>query len=127
MGLNNLGWPEIAVLMLLVLFVVGPDRLPGLAAEAGKSLRELRIWIKGMSNDLKAEMPELAEMDLASLHPKTFIRKNLWDDPEPAASPVSMTKAEVGVAASGVTASGVPRGSLPLEPGEIAPWDPDTT
>ncbi len=123
MGLNNLGWPEIAVLLLLVLFVVGPDRLPGLAAEAGKSLRELRIWLKGMSNDLKAEMPELAEMDLASLHPKTFIRKNLWDDPEPAASAVSMTKDGVG----GVAASGVPRGSLPLEAGEIAPWDPDTT
>ncbi len=123
--LNNLGWGEITVLLLIALFVVGPERLPGLAADAGKSLRELRVWVKGMTSDLKQEMPELAEMDLASLHPKTFIRKNLWDDPPPAAAAVG------GIAAGGValtkTGAGVPRGSLPLEPGELAPWDHDTT
>lgn len=118
---NSLGWGEISVLLLIVLFVVGPERLPGLAADAGKGLRDLRGWVKGMTSDLKQEMPELAEMDLASLHPKTFIRKNLWDDPEPkvvtSAAPVALTTA----------GGGVKRGSLPLEPGELAPWDPDTT
>lgn len=116
--MNNLGWGEITVLLLIVLFVVGPERLPGLAAEAGKGLRDLRVWMKGMTSDLKQDMPELAEMDLASLHPKTFIRKNLWEDPVPAkaAAPVALTKR-----------GGVPRGSLPLEAGERAPWDPDTT
>ena len=32
---ENLGWGEIAVLLVLALFVFGPERLPTLAAEAG--------------------------------------------------------------------------------------------
>lgn len=114
---NQLGWGEIAVLLMLTLFVVGPERLPGLAAEAGKGLRQLRGFLKGMTADLKAEVPELSDVDLASLHPRTFVRKHLWEDEEeraPAAS-VSLDK------------GGVPRGSYPLQPGELAPWDPDTT
>ena len=118
---NQIGWGEIAVLLLLTLFVVGPERLPGLAADAGKGLRQLRGFMKGMASDLKAEVPELGDVDLASLHPRTFVRKHLWDDDEEAfpaavaAAPVSFDKA------------GASRGSSPLGPGETAPWDPDTT
>lgn len=107
---ENLGWGEIAVLLVLALFVFGPDRLPGLAAEAGRTLRKVRLYVKGMTEDLKTELgPELGDVDLASLHPRTFVQKHLFsDDDEPVR----------------------PRTPAPppsLAAGEPAPWDSDAT
>lgn len=110
---NQLGWPELAVLLLLGLFVFGPERLPGMAAEAGKGLRQLRTYLRGITDDLKTELgPEVGDLDLASLHPKAFVKKHLWDDEDDALVE---------------QLAGRPRGALPLGPGEMPPWDPDTT
>lgn len=107
--LGGLGWPEAAVLLLLALFVFGPERLPGIAADAGRTLRKVRTYLKGMSDELKSELgPEVADLDLRSLHPREFVRKHLLeDDPEDAFA--ATTRRSV------------------LLPGEPAPWDPDTT
>ena len=109
---ENLGWGEIAVLLVLALFVFGPERLPTLAAEAGRGLRKVRTYVKGMTADLKTELgPELGDVDLASLNPRTFVAKHLMaDDDEPVRPDHPMQRA-----------------SAPLATGEPAPWDPDTT
>ena len=108
---DHLGWGEIAVLLVLALFVFGPERLPGLAADAGRSLRTLRIYLKGMTADLKTELgPELGDVDLASLHPRTFVQKHLLSDDE---EPDGRTPGR--------------RPQAPLAAGESAPWDPDAT
>ena len=123
---SQVGWGEIGVILLLALFVVGPDRLPGLAADAGKGLRQLRIWLKGMTDDLKTELgPELGDVDLASLHPKTFVKKHLLDDWD-------KDDFDLGVdlrAEKDDWLSKEPRarGTVPLGAGESPPWDPDTT
>ena len=110
---NQLGWPELAVIMLLALFVFGPERLPGLAQDAGKGLRQIRNYLRGLTDDLKTELgPEMGDLDLASLHPKAFVKKHLWDEEDDALVE---------------QLAGRPRGSLPLGPGETPPWDPDTT
>ncbi len=44
MLLGGLVWDKVLVLLLLALFVLGPERLPGVAEEAGKNLRKLRVW-----------------------------------------------------------------------------------
>ena len=109
---DQVGWGELAVLLVLGLFVFGPERLPQMAAEAGRGLRKLRTFAKGMTDDLKTELgPEIGDLDLASLHPKTFVRKHLFEDED-----------LVGAAAT----PGRP-GQRPLAPSETAPWDPDTT
>ena len=111
--LESLGWGEIGVLLVLALFVFGPERLPGMAAEAGKGLRKLRLYVKGMTDDLKTELgPERGDVDLRSLNPKTFLARNLLadlDDEDPA---VGRQRSRTGT---------------PLPAGEPAPWDPDTT
>ena len=109
--LDSLGWGEMGVLLVLALFVFGPERLPGMAADAGKALRTLRGYVKGMTEDLKTELgPELGDVDLRSLNPRTFLAKNLLgDDDDPA---VSRPRSRAGTQ---------------LPPGEPAPWDPDTT
>lgn len=94
------------MLLVLALFVFGPERLPGMAADAGRLLRRLRAYVKDMTSDLREELgPELADLDLRSLHPREIVRRNLFDDDEPLPEPA------------------VPA----LAPGEAPPWDPETT
>jgi sec-independent protein translocase protein TatB len=110
---ESLGWGEILVLMVLALFVFGPDRLPGMAADAGRSLRKLRLYVKGMTDDLKTELgPELGDVDLASLNPRTFVQKHLFSDDEDLDPAVGRPRSRAGA---------------PLAADEPAPWDPDTT
>ena len=106
---GGLGWPEVAVLLLLALFVFGPERLPGIAEEAGRTLRKLRGYLKGLRDDLATELgPEVGDLDLASLHPREFVRKHLFEDEDE-------------------DQPGYPRRRPQLAPGEPTPWDPDTT
>lgn len=37
-----LGWPEITLILLIVLLIFGPSRLPQLAKSAGETMREFR-------------------------------------------------------------------------------------
>lgn len=111
---ESLGWGELVVLLVLALFVFGPERLPGMAAEAGRTLRKVRLYVKGVTDDLKSELgPELGDVDLASLHPRTFVQKHLFSDDD------DDLDAAVGRPRS--------RAGAPLAQGEPAPWDPDTT
>ncbi|WP_020572468.1 Sec-independent protein translocase protein TatB [Parafrankia discariae] len=73
---NGVGWGEVVVLLLIGLFVFGPDRLPRAARDAGRMLRQFRQMANGMRNDLRSE---LADLDLRDLHPKTFVRKHLFE------------------------------------------------
>jgi sec-independent protein translocase protein TatB len=123
---ENLGWGEIAVLLVLALFVFGPERLPTLAAEAGRGLRKVRTYVKGMTEDLKGELgPELGDVDLTSLNPRAFVTKHLLaddEDDEPLRPDARSAEHQAGP--SGV---GAQRSGPPLSDGEPAPWDPDTT
>lgn len=81
---SSLGWPEIAVLLVVSMFVFGPERLPGLAADAGRALRRARAFARGVRDDLAADVPELATMNLRSLQPRTLlVRHVLGDEPAP--------------------------------------------
>ena len=105
--LGGLGWAETAVLLVLLLFLFGPDRLPGIAADVGRTLRKVRRWLTDVSDDLKAELgPEAADLDLRSLDPREIVRKHLFEDDDEDDRRY--------------------RSSV-LAPGEPAPWDPDTT
>lgn len=107
---GGLGWPEVGVLLVFGLFVFGPERLPGMAQEAGKGLRRLRVYLKGLREELTTELgPEVGQLDLASLHPREFVRKHLFEDPEDDELPAGRSARRE------------------LVPGEPTPWDPDTT
>jgi len=96
------------VLLVLLLFLFGPDRLPGIAADLGRMLRKVRKWLTEVGDDLKAELgPEAADLDLRSLDPREIVRKHLFEDDD--------------------FDDDAPRRPSVLAPGEPAPWDPDTT
>lgn len=133
MVFGDLGWAEVAVLLVLALFVFGPERLPSIAADAGRAVRKARRYFRDMTEDLTAELgPEFRDVDLRSLNPKTFVSKHLLedldDDDEPA-------RARPGGSGASASSNGSANGSVrvrsqpdtPLGKDEPAPWDPDTT
>lgn len=123
---SNVGWGEMGVLLLVGLFIFGPDRLPTLARDAGQMLRKIRATLTGVTDDLKAELgPEVADLDLRSLHPKAFMQKHLFDDDEPvAARPGSAAAAH---AAAEPVGGGEPARPAALAAGERPPFDADAT
>jgi sec-independent protein translocase protein TatB len=85
---NSVGWGEIAVLLVIGLFVFGPERLPKVARDAARTLRQFRQMAAGMREELRSELgPELADFDLRTLHPRTFVRKHLFEDDDPLLPP----------------------------------------
>ncbi len=115
---GSLGWSEILALLAVALFIFGPDKLPQVARDAGRMLRNLRDMAQGARTQLKSELgPEFGDFDFDSLNPKTFVRKHLFEDgdflddlrrfPEPATDLR-------------------PR-SMPLQDGERPPFDPEAT
>jgi sec-independent protein translocase protein TatB len=108
---------KIAVLLVLAIVIFGPDQLPKVAAQAGRTLRELRRLAEGAQRDLTEGLgPEFAEFDLADLNPRTFVRKHLLDEFE--ADPV-LSEAD--------QAASAPYSSATLPPGETPPYDSEAT
>jgi len=81
---DHLGWMELIVIAIVGLIVLGPDRLPKAASDAAKMLRQLRAMARNATADIKAELgPEMADLDLASLHPRRIMSDAFWNDDEP--------------------------------------------
>lgn len=79
----GLGWWEIAALIVIALLVFGPEKLPQAAAQAGRTLRNLRRMANNARDDLRAGLgPEFQNFDPADLNPRNFVRKHLLDDIE---------------------------------------------
>ncbi len=91
---GSLGGGEILVLILVGLIVFGPERLPTVARDAAKVLRQLRQMATAARDEINTELgPDVADLDLRSLHPRTFVQKHLFgeddesrtlSEPEPA-------------------------------------------
>jgi sec-independent protein translocase protein TatB len=80
---SNFGFGEIAVLTLLGLLIFGPDKLPKAAADAFRMVRQLRSMATATAtaNDFKSDLgPEVADLDLNSMHPRRLIEKALLND-----------------------------------------------
>lgn len=107
---NNVGWSELLLLAVIGLVVLGPERLPKAAADAARMLRQLRAMARNATADLKAELgPEMADLDLASLHPRRLATSLFLDDEPPARAAVAAPRPE------------------PLSAGETPPYDADAT
>ena len=76
--IGSLGWGEILVLAVLGLVIFGPDKLPQVIRDARSTIRELLTMARSAKADLQAELgPEMADLDLASLHPRRIVRDAL--------------------------------------------------
>lgn len=134
---GSLGGGEILLLVLVGLIVFGPERLPTIARDAAKVLRQLRQMATSARDEISSELgPEVADLDLRSLNPRALVQKHLFGDDDeslPAMDrsaptravqderghdPVSMTKPDGTGGSAGGTSS---TGSTPT------PYDADAT
>lgn len=125
----GIGWTEIAILLVVGLFVFGPERLPTIVADAARTVRQLRQMAQGLTDDLRSELgPELADLNLRSLHPQELLRRHVLDE-------VGFDDTVAGGVAAGTAVESLPgpAGPVPprptrlLVPGEIPPYDLDAT
>ncbi|MET9336938.1 MULTISPECIES: sec-independent translocase [unclassified Nonomuraea] len=115
----GLGWMEVGALVVIALLVFGPDKLPQAAAQAGKTLRNLRRMATSARDDLRSGLgPEFADFDPADLNPKNFVRKHLLDDVEDAWKDRPAAIEPVSVTVEPVSELGY---------GELPPYDSEAT
>jgi sec-independent protein translocase protein TatB len=112
------GW-EFLTLGALAVILFGPDRLPKLAADAGRFIRAVRVHMQTAKSDLARELgPELSEVRLSDLTPRGILRKTLGDDP------FDELRAEMDSFSAPISTQHPVR---PLAANEMPPYDPDTT
>ncbi|MFJ2028945.1 sec-independent translocase [Streptosporangium sp. NPDC087985] len=117
----GLGWLEVVALVVIALLVFGPEKLPQAAAQAGKTLRNLRQMANNAKNDLQAGLgPEFSDFDPADLNPKNFVRKHLTG---PLEDDWNRDSADPPVHVDSYAAEAA--GELGY--GEIPPYDPEAT
>ncbi|GAA1771394.1 Sec-independent protein translocase subunit TatB [Luedemannella helvata] len=80
---DNLNWWEITVLLMLALFIFGPERLPKAIADGLRMIRTLRNMARNATSDLSRELG--TDVRVEDLNPKTFIRKHLLTEEDEAA------------------------------------------
>jgi sec-independent protein translocase protein TatB len=124
----NIGPLELVVLALVGIIVLGPDRIPGVARDAARMIRQLRDMATGARSQLKNELgPEFADVgldslrELRSLNPRTAIQRALLgDDDEVVDAPRDDAPADAPAATR-------PPAQQPLGRGDKAPFDEDAT
>jgi sec-independent protein translocase protein TatB len=80
----NFGFGEIAVLALVAILIFGPEKLPKAAMDAARIIKKLRSMADLAVNDFKAELPpDLADLNLRSLHPRHIVQSALLDPHTP--------------------------------------------
>jgi sec-independent protein translocase protein TatB len=123
----DLNFTKLLVLGVIALIVFGPDRLPVMAAQAGRALRELRKWLDGAKSELQENLgPEFSQLDLGDLNPKSFVRKHLIEEIT-GDGVIRNAIADVRSAANGATAAARPLTAAMLSPGDRPPYDTEAT
>ena len=56
MRIGPLGLPEIIIILIVILLIFGPRRLPEMAKGIGQSVREFRKGIRDMKDDFEGEV-----------------------------------------------------------------------
>ena len=72
---------EMLVLAGVALVVLGPDKLPGYAAQAAKMLRQLRTMADNAKDQMREHMgPEFDDVDWKSLDPRQYDPRRIVRD-----------------------------------------------
>lgn len=123
---------EAAILLVIILVVVGPERLPQYASQLARIVRELRRMAMGAKEQVRAELgPEFDDVDWKKLDPRQYDPRRIvrdalteaWEDgpaPEPAAARQRAKNAQVNFDKRRTDGDG---SDAPFR----APFDPEAT
>lgn len=126
----GIGTGELLALAVIALLVLGPEKLPKFAADAGRMLRQLRQMANNAKEDVRRELgPELQDISLDDLNPRSLMRKHLLDDADLDAD-FSLDGDDLDPPATRGTRRNRTNGAAggaPTAPGAPAPYDPEAT
>lgn len=72
---------EFLILGGVALFVLGPDKLPGYAAQAARVLRQLRTLADGAKDQMRDQLgPEFDDVDWKALDPRQYDPRRIVRD-----------------------------------------------
>ncbi|MEP6842415.1 MAG: Sec-independent protein translocase TatB [Pseudolysinimonas sp.] len=107
----GLTFDKLIIIAVIAVFLIGPDRLPGYAAQLARLVRSLRGMADGAKDRMREEMgPEFDEVDWKKLDPRQYdprriIREALLDDlTAPSAAAATATAAAAAAAAADTAA-----------------------
>ncbi len=121
----GLTFEKLLLIGLIAVILIGPDRLPGYAAQFGRLIRSLRDMANGAKDRMREEMgPDYDDVDWKKLDPRQYdprriIREALVDDP-------ATTAAATTVAAEPRESAYAQRQRL-IREGRPAPFDAEAT
>ncbi|HEX7104579.1 MAG TPA: sec-independent translocase [Acidothermaceae bacterium] len=122
----DLSITKLLVLGVIAMLIFGPDKLPQVARDAGRVLRQLRSMAQQARSDLRAELGDtVGDFDIADLNPRTFVRKHLLDDDEPGRTTVQTLPPLQSMPVE--TAPQVAAHAFPAAPVGPVPFDTDAT
>jgi sec-independent protein translocase protein TatB len=95
----GVGMGEFLGLVVLGLFLVGPDKLPNAAKDFARFLHKVRNFTSYASRELKQNLgPGFEDLDVSYLTPKNLAKKvlgNAMDDVKPVAQEVKRQSKEI--------------------------------
>ena len=107
----DVGLLELAVIALVAVVVLGPDRLPDLARQAAQLLHKARGMAHNARDELRNELgPEYSDLQLRDLDPRAIVRKHISE----AMAEVDREQAKAARKAS-------------LPEGQVPPYDVEAT
>lgn len=130
---GNIGWGEFMILLVAALVILGPERLPGAVSWIAKSLRQVKDYAGGATQQLKDELgPEFDDLrkplsdlnNLRGMTPRAAITKHLLDGDDSILTGNFDDRKSSGPAAGGAAARPA---AAPLSDGEKPPIDIDAT
>ncbi len=76
----GVGLAELAVIAVVAVIVVGPDKVPELAKQAAQLIKQFRAFSQATRDNLRTELgPEFADLELRDLDPRELVRKHILD------------------------------------------------
>ena len=92
----GIGLPELMVIAIVAVVVFGPERLPELARQAGRFVRQMRNLAQSAQTQLRDELgPEYADLRLTDLDPRQAIRKHILEAMDDLDEPAPLPAYEV--------------------------------
>jgi sec-independent protein translocase protein TatB len=92
---GSIGAPEILVILVVALIVLGPNRLPEAARQAGRALAEFRRISAGFQAEIRDAMNEPVVSPPPSADPQpAWLRADLPSSPEQAELPANRPSAD---------------------------------
>jgi sec-independent protein translocase protein TatB len=98
MDFYGVGLPEIILILVLTLIVVGPERLPELAAQLARLVRQTRRYAGQVSSQIKYELGDVSQDYEALRRELQQLRQELTQQAKPLQEELDAAKADLKAA-----------------------------